>query len=113
MEIAPQVQIMYFLNDTQQVSNLVLIVIHSVSGAAMYLPNNQQRRQLNISAATSSPAGSLISFQLTPSHIRGISLHFLTLSYGGGCFLGAFIIQLVYFLSGGEIRSDTGLHVFL
>lgn len=47
-------------------------------------------------------AGSLISFQLTPSHIRGISLHFLTLSYGGGCFLGAFIIQLVYFTSGGK-----------
>lgn len=91
---------------------MVFVVIHSVSGAAMYLPNNQQRRQLNISVATSSP-GSLISFQLTPSHIRGISLHFLTLSYGGGCFLGAFIIQLVYFLSGGEIRSDTGLHVFL
>uniref|UniRef100_A0A3Q3JI32 Solute carrier family 15 member 5 n=1 Tax=Monopterus albus TaxID=43700 RepID=A0A3Q3JI32_MONAL len=43
---------------------------------------------------------SLISFQLTPSHIRGISLHFLTLSYGGGCFLGAFIIQLAYFISG-------------
>lgn len=50
----------------------------------------------------SSLAGSLISFQLTPSHIRGISLHFLTLSYGGGCFLGALIIQLVYFLSGGK-----------
>lgn len=60
----------------------------------------------------SSLAGSLISFQLTPSHIRGISLHFLTLSYGGGCFLGAFIIQLVYFLSGGEMNTNTVFHFF-
>ncbi|KAM8891777.1 solute carrier family 15 member 5 isoform 2-T5 [Spinachia spinachia] len=56
----------------------------------------------NFSASSSSLVGSLISFQLTPSHIRGISLHFLTLSYGGGCFLGAFLIQLVFFLSGGN-----------
>lgn len=48
-----------------------------------------------------SSLGSLISFQLTPSHIRGISLHFLALSYGGGCFLGALVVQLVYFCSGG------------
>ncbi len=61
----------------------------------------------------SSLAGSLISFQLTPSHIRGISLHFLTLSYGGGCLLGAFIIQLAYFLSGGKVISNTVLHFFL
>lgn len=54
---------------------------------------------------TSCLAGSLISFQLTPTHLRGISLHFLTLSYGGGCFLGAFIIQLLYLVSGGKIRS--------
>lgn len=59
------------------------------------------------SAVTSSLAGSLISFQLTPSHIRGISLHFLTLSYGGGCFLGAFLIQLVYFPSGGKMHTNT------
>lgn len=51
-------------------------------------------------------AGALISFQLTPNHIRGIALHFLTLSYGGGCFLGAFIIQLMYFLSGGKIQTN-------
>lgn len=62
------------------------------------------------SDTTSSSAGSLISFQLTPSHIRGISLHFLTLSYGGGCFLGAFIVLLVYFFSGGEM--NTVLHIF-
>ncbi|KAG7235980.1 hypothetical protein INR49_001677 [Caranx melampygus] len=57
---------------------------------------------LGLAEALVTPACSLISFQLTPSHIRGISLHFLTLSYGGGCFLGAFIIQLAYFLSGGN-----------
>uniref|UniRef100_A0A3Q3EBG7 Solute carrier family 15 member 5 n=1 Tax=Labrus bergylta TaxID=56723 RepID=A0A3Q3EBG7_9LABR len=49
---------------------------------------------LGLAEALVTPACSLISFQLTPNHIRGISLHFLTLSYGGGCFLGAFIIQL-------------------
>ncbi|KAM8891779.1 solute carrier family 15 member 5 isoform 4-T7 [Spinachia spinachia] len=57
---------------------------------------------LGLAEALVAPACSLISFQLTPSHIRGISLHFLTLSYGGGCFLGAFLIQLVFFLSGGN-----------
>uniref|UniRef100_M4AXW6 Solute carrier family 15 member 5 n=1 Tax=Xiphophorus maculatus TaxID=8083 RepID=M4AXW6_XIPMA len=54
---------------------------------------------LGVAEALVTPS-SLISFQLIPSHIRGISLHFLTLSYGGGCLLGAFIIQLVHFCSG-------------
>lgn len=61
----------------------------------------------HLSAATSSPPGSLISFRLTPNHISGISLHFLTLSYGGGCMLGALIVQLAYLLSGG---NSTALH---
>ncbi|KAM6926471.1 solute carrier family 15 member 5 [Lycodopsis pacificus] len=61
---------------------------------------------LGLAEALVTPACSLISFQLTPSHIRGISLHFLTLSYGGGCFLGAFIIQLVFFLSGGNFYPN-------
>uniref|UniRef100_A0A3Q2V4M7 Solute carrier family 15 member 5 n=1 Tax=Haplochromis burtoni TaxID=8153 RepID=A0A3Q2V4M7_HAPBU len=60
---------------------------------------------LGLAEALVTPAGSLISFQLTPNHIRGIALHFLTLSYGGGCFLGAFIIQLMYFLSGSFYPS--------
>lgn len=63
----------------------------------------------HVSDASSSSAGSLISFQLIPNHIRGISLHFLTLSYGGGCFLGAFLIQLAYFLSGGTIYTYTNV----
>ncbi|CAB1331677.1 unnamed protein product [Coregonus sp. 'balchen'] len=50
---------------------------------------------------------SVISFHLTPSHIRGISLHFLPLSYRGGCFLRALIIQLVYLLSGGNLYPNT------
>ncbi|XP_037110160.1 solute carrier family 15 member 5 [Syngnathus acus] len=57
---------------------------------------------LGLAEALVTPACSLISFQLTPGHIRGISLHFLTLSYGGGCFLGAICIQLVYFMPGGS-----------
>ncbi|XP_067091234.1 solute carrier family 15 member 5 [Osmerus mordax] len=62
---------------------------------------------LGLAEALVTPACSLISFHLTPSHIRGISLHFLTLSYGGGCFLGALIIQLVYLLSGGNFYPNT------
>nr|XP_015819587.2 solute carrier family 15 member 5 [Nothobranchius furzeri] len=62
---------------------------------------------LGVAEALVTPACSLISFQLTPSHIRGISLHFLTLSYGGGCFLGAFIILLVYYFSGGNFYPST------
>ncbi|KAG7522964.1 solute carrier family 15 member 5 [Solea senegalensis] len=62
---------------------------------------------LGLAEALVTPACSLISFQLTPSHIRGISLHFLTLSYGGGCFLGAFIVQLAYFSSGGNFYPKT------
>ncbi|XP_029379804.1 solute carrier family 15 member 5 [Echeneis naucrates] len=61
---------------------------------------------LGLAEALVTPACSFISFQLTPSHIRGISLHFLTLSYGGGCFLGALILQLVYFLSGGNFYPN-------
>ncbi|XP_019749774.1 solute carrier family 15 member 5 isoform X2 [Hippocampus comes] len=57
---------------------------------------------LGLAEALVTPACSLISFQLTPGHIRGISLHFLTLSYGGGCFVGAICIQVVYFMSGGS-----------
>uniref|UniRef100_A0AAQ6IMI5 Solute carrier family 15 member 5 n=1 Tax=Anabas testudineus TaxID=64144 RepID=A0AAQ6IMI5_ANATE len=62
---------------------------------------------LGLAEALVTPACSLISFQLTPNHISGISLHFLTLSYGGGCFLGALIIQLAYFLSGGDFYPNT------
>uniref|UniRef100_A0A4W5RCQ7 Solute carrier family 15 member 5 n=1 Tax=Hucho hucho TaxID=62062 RepID=A0A4W5RCQ7_9TELE len=62
---------------------------------------------LGLAEALVTPSCSVISFHLTPSHIRGISLHFLTLSYGGGCFLGALIIQLLYLLSGGNWYPNT------
>ncbi|XP_054631736.1 solute carrier family 15 member 5 [Dunckerocampus dactyliophorus] len=61
---------------------------------------------LGLAEALVTPACSLISFQLTPGHIRGISLHFLTLSYGGGCFLGALCIQLLYLMSGGNFYPN-------
>ncbi|XP_015208254.2 solute carrier family 15 member 5 [Lepisosteus oculatus] len=56
---------------------------------------------LGVAEALVTPACSLISFRLAPGSVRGISMNFLTLSYGGGCFLGALVIQLVYVLSGG------------
>ncbi|KAM8860831.1 solute carrier family 15 member 5 [Synchiropus picturatus] len=61
---------------------------------------------LGVAEALVTPACSLISFQLSPDHIRGISLHLLTLSYGGGCFLGAFLIQLTYFITGGHFYPN-------
>ncbi|KAG7324029.1 hypothetical protein KOW79_012045 [Hemibagrus wyckioides] len=55
---------------------------------------------LGVAEAFVTPACSVISFCLTPSNLRGIALQFLTLSYGGGCFLGALLIQFFYFVSG-------------
>ncbi|KAK5620161.1 hypothetical protein CRENBAI_001232 [Crenichthys baileyi] len=51
--------------------------------------------------------GFLIPFTSLIPPTGGISLHFLTLSYGGGCLLGAFIIQLVYFCSGGNFYPNS------
>ncbi|XP_031417643.2 solute carrier family 15 member 5 [Clupea harengus] len=62
---------------------------------------------LGVAEALVTPACAIISFCLTPSHLRGIALHFLTLSYGGGCFLGALIIQLVFSVSGGGFYPRT------
>ncbi|KTF95480.1 hypothetical protein cypCar_00023924 [Cyprinus carpio] len=61
---------------------------------------------LGVAEAFVTPACSLISFCLTPSNLRGVSLHFLTLSYGGGCFLGAFLIHILYFVSGGNFYPN-------
>ncbi|KAB5565720.1 hypothetical protein PHYPO_G00244790 [Pangasianodon hypophthalmus] len=61
---------------------------------------------LGVAEAFVTPACSVISFCLTPSNLRGISLHFLTLSYGGGCFLGALLIQFFYFVSGGSFYPN-------
>ncbi|KAL7867885.1 hypothetical protein SRHO_G00092690 [Serrasalmus rhombeus] len=62
---------------------------------------------LGIAEAFVTPACSLISFCLTPSNLRGISLHFLSLFYGGGCFLGALLIQFFYLVSGGNFYPNT------
>ncbi|XP_036432060.1 solute carrier family 15 member 5 [Colossoma macropomum] len=62
---------------------------------------------LGIAEAFVTPACSLISFCLTPSNLRGISLHFLSLFYGGGCFLGALLIQFFYLMSGGNFYPNT------
>ncbi|XP_016117616.1 solute carrier family 15 member 5-like [Sinocyclocheilus grahami] len=61
---------------------------------------------LGVAEAFVTPACSLISFCLTPSNLRGVSLHFLTLSYGGGCFLGAFLVHFLYFVSGGNFYPN-------
>ncbi|XP_036375606.1 solute carrier family 15 member 5 [Megalops cyprinoides] len=62
---------------------------------------------LGMAEALVTPACSLLSYRLAPGSVRAISLHFLTLSYGGGCFLGALIIQLVYLLSGGSFYPNS------
>uniref|UniRef100_A0AAY4B2N4 Solute carrier family 15 member 5 n=1 Tax=Denticeps clupeoides TaxID=299321 RepID=A0AAY4B2N4_9TELE len=71
---------------------------------------------LGVAEALVTPSCSLISFCLTPRSLRGIALHFLTLSYGGGCFLGALLIQLVNLISGGNFfpnaLSDGNLEFF-
>ncbi|XP_060759208.1 solute carrier family 15 member 5 [Neoarius graeffei] len=61
---------------------------------------------LGMAEAFVTPACSVIAFCLTPINLRGISLHFLTLFYGGGCFLGALLIQFFYFVSGGSFYPN-------
>ncbi|XP_028652261.1 solute carrier family 15 member 5 [Erpetoichthys calabaricus] len=80
-------------------------VLHVSSMPCFHLA--PQYMLLGISETLVNPACSLLAFRLTPSSIRGISSHFLTLSNGGGCFLGAFIIQVMYLASGGFYFPDT------
>ncbi|XP_071407478.1 solute carrier family 15 member 5 isoform X3 [Pithys albifrons albifrons] len=40
--------------------------------------------------------GALLSFWLVPERIRGISMHFLALFNGAGCFMGAFFVQTAH-----------------
>uniref|UniRef100_A0A8D0H6J0 Solute carrier family 15 member 5 n=1 Tax=Sphenodon punctatus TaxID=8508 RepID=A0A8D0H6J0_SPHPU len=56
---------------------------------------------LGVAEALVTPTCSLITFRLVPDRIRRISMHFLTLFNGAGCFLGAFIVQVVYVGSQG------------
>ncbi|XP_068515874.1 solute carrier family 15 member 5 [Anas acuta] len=51
---------------------------------------------LGVAEALVTPSCSLLSFWLVPERIRGISMHFLTLFNGAGCFLGAFFVQTAH-----------------
>ncbi|XP_010121539.1 PREDICTED: solute carrier family 15 member 5, partial [Chlamydotis macqueenii] len=51
---------------------------------------------LGVAEALVTPSCSLLSFRLVPERIRGISMHFLTLFNGAGCFMGAFIVQTAH-----------------
>ncbi|XP_072566624.1 solute carrier family 15 member 5 isoform X1 [Paramormyrops kingsleyae] len=79
-------------------------VLHVSSMACFQLA--PQYILLGVAEALVTPACSLVSFCLPPGSLRGISLHLLALSYGGGCFLGALIIQLLYLLSGGNFYPN-------
>ncbi|XP_064012076.1 solute carrier family 15 member 5 [Pogoniulus pusillus] len=51
---------------------------------------------LGVAEALVTPSCSLLSFWLVPERIRGISMHFLTLFNGAGCFMGAFLVQTAH-----------------
>uniref|UniRef100_A0A8V0YBR1 Solute carrier family 15 member 5 n=1 Tax=Gallus gallus TaxID=9031 RepID=A0A8V0YBR1_CHICK len=51
---------------------------------------------LGVAEALVTPSCSLLSFWLVPERIRGISMHFLTLFNGAGCFMGAFFVQTAH-----------------
>ncbi|NWV39583.1 S15A5 protein, partial [Grantiella picta] len=51
---------------------------------------------LGVAEALVTPSCSLLSFWLVPERMRGISMHFLALFNGAGCFLGAFFVQTAH-----------------
>ncbi|NXJ08686.1 S15A5 protein, partial [Odontophorus gujanensis] len=51
---------------------------------------------LGVAEALVTPSCSLLSFWLVPERIRGISMHFLTLFNGAGCFMGAFFVHTAH-----------------
>lgn len=53
--------------------------------------------------------GSLLSFWLVPERIRGISMHFLTLFNGAGCFMGAFFVQTSHAGTQGKNMPISGV----
>ncbi|XP_069086157.1 solute carrier family 15 member 5 [Pleurodeles waltl] len=57
---------------------------------------------LGLAEALVTPACAMTTFRRVPGRIRGISMHFLTLFNGAGCFFGAFIIQTSYAASKGS-----------
>ncbi|XP_065521217.1 solute carrier family 15 member 5 isoform X1 [Lathamus discolor] len=57
---------------------------------------------LGVAEALVTPSCSLLSFWLVPERMRGISMHFLTLFNGAGCFMGAFFVQTAHAGSQGN-----------
>ncbi|NXF92174.1 S15A5 protein, partial [Eubucco bourcierii] len=51
---------------------------------------------LGVAEALVTPSCSLLSFWLVPARTRGISMHFLSLFNGAGCFMGAFLVQTAH-----------------
>ncbi|NWI06254.1 S15A5 protein, partial [Tichodroma muraria] len=51
---------------------------------------------LGVAEALVTPSCSLLSFWLVPERMRGISMHFLALFNGAGCFLGALFVQTAH-----------------
>ncbi|XP_050179357.1 solute carrier family 15 member 5 [Myiozetetes cayanensis] len=51
---------------------------------------------LGVAEALVTPSCALLSFRLVPERIRGISMHFLALFNGVGCFMGAFFVQTAH-----------------
>ncbi|XP_056367626.1 solute carrier family 15 member 5 [Oenanthe melanoleuca] len=51
---------------------------------------------LGVAEALVTPSCSLLSFWLVPERMRGISMHFLALFNGAGCFMGALFVQAAH-----------------
>ncbi|NXU03621.1 S15A5 protein, partial [Buphagus erythrorhynchus] len=51
---------------------------------------------LGVAEALVTPSCSLLSFWLVPERMRGISMHFLALFNGAGCFMGALFVQTAH-----------------
>ncbi|NXO83617.1 S15A5 protein, partial [Sitta europaea] len=51
---------------------------------------------LGVAEALVTPSCSLLSFWLVPERMRGISMHFLALFNGAGCFVGALFVQTAH-----------------
>ncbi|NWI57096.1 S15A5 protein, partial [Calyptomena viridis] len=51
---------------------------------------------LGVAEALVTPSCALLSFWLVPERVRGISMHFLALFNGAGCFVGAFFVHTAH-----------------
>ncbi|XP_006866126.1 PREDICTED: solute carrier family 15 member 5 [Chrysochloris asiatica] len=62
---------------------------------------------LGVAETLVNPALSVLSYTFVPSTIRGTSMNFLSLFNGFGCFMGAVLVELVYFISEGNWFPNT------